>query len=697
MWQDLLGPLAAEAGSLLIMVGALAAAAVMQWAARHFTRVCQQHGTGLAACGLTGHLVAERLLARCGLDQVTVGRSKWLNLYHPWKRQIQLNAQTFESPTLHALTAAAHEVGHAQQFASRILVCRLRAILWPVCYVLMGLLLGLPLLQLAGGFELPIENLGVYLLVLGLAVLLVQLPIQLPLEYDASRRARQLVLEEKLVNAGEQHSVDAMLKAAWLTHAARLAQGLVFLLVVAVVLFLYPTFVSSPQVQAQEPAPAPARDLVQIIPRAPAAQPPAPSTAPQPLPMDDGLPINPFFTLFSSLLAVVPCLLIWFLLRRLAPGGTRKTPAQLAIERNNAGLALDRKGAWQAALRKFDEALRIDPGLAAAYYNRGQTYLRLGRLDEALADFEANLRLRPQYAYAIAARAQVWALRGDLDRASAEYDRALTLAPENPTLLTMRGFTRFRRSEIDAAFADFDLALRYNPREALAYRGRATVWLHRGDRDKSLADLERALTLGDRDALTYTLRGQMWLAGNDHDRAIADLTQALKLDAKQAAALRDRGLAWFFKNQFDRAITDLNEAIRLDPTDAYSFNNRGAALLKKRAYAEAAVDLREAIRLAPNFPNPHRHLAWLQGTCPQAELRDGAAAVANATRALELVEWKNTEWLAVLAAAHAEAGSFDEAMKWQQKCVTESAPQNSAHLESALRTYQERKPFRDHV
>jgi Zn-dependent membrane protease YugP/Flp pilus assembly protein TadD len=658
-YLDLLGD---ECGPLLVVAGVLVAAGAMRWATKHFGRVCREHGAALASCGLTGQLVAQRLLARSGLSDVTVLRSKRRNFYHPWKRQIRLSTQTIESPSLYALAAAAHEVGHAQQFACKILVCRLRTVLWPVCWVLIGLVVALPILQIAGLFTVPIANLGYVLLGLMAALVLVQLPIELPLEYDASRRARRLLAEEKLLVEAEAPSVDAILKAAWLTYAARLAQGGIALTMVAFVLFLYPTFTGAARVEIPDRMPDPPAEVVQVLPR-PATVKPG-ETVPMAEEMDDLLAINLFPSLFSSLLGIIPCLLMYLVLARLAPGRRRpRSPAERAIERNNAGLALNEKGALPAAIHEFDEALQLDPGLAPAYYNRGQTYLRLGRLDEALADFEANLRIKPQYAYAIAACAQVWMQRGDLDRALAEIDRALSLAPENPTFLTMRAATRLRRTEIEAALADLEAALRYNPR----------------------------------DPLTYTLRGQIWLHSKDHDRAIADLSEALKLDPRQAAAWRDRGLSWFFKNQFDRAVADLDEAIRLDPADGYAFNNRGAALARLGAHARAAADLREAIRLAPDLPNPYRHLAWLQATCPEPEFRNGAEAVANATRALELVGWKNEEWLPVLAAAHAEAGNFDQAAQWQRKCLEQSPNQSKPELESRLRLYAERKPFRDPV
>ena len=110
----------------------------------------------------------------------------------------------------------------------------------------------------------------------------------------------------------------------------------------------------------------------------------------------------------------------------------------------------------------------------------------------------------------------------------------------------------------------------------------------------------------------------------------------------------------------------------------------------------AIVEYREAARLDPKDPLPWNNLAWKFATGPD-RIRDGKQAVELATRACELTGWMEPNFIGTLAAAYAEAGKFEDAVKWQRKAL-----ENAGYLLSRglvgrhfLKLYEQKQPYHD--
>jgi hypothetical protein len=95
----------------------------------------------------------------------------------------------------------------------------------------------------------------------------------------------------------------------------------------------------------------------------------------------------------------------------------------------------------------------------------------------------------------------------------------------------------------------------------------------------------------------------------------------------------------------------------------------GLALCHQGRYEEARAHFDEAIRLGPYDAMALGNRAIFLATCPTANYRDGKEALANATRANELSGWNLPMLLDPLAAACAETGDFDAAVKWEEKAL----------------------------
>jgi tetratricopeptide (TPR) repeat protein len=196
-------------------------------------------------------------------------------------------------------------------------------------------------------------------------------------------------------------------------------------------------------------------------------------------------------------------------------------------------------------------------------------------------------------------------------------------------------------------------------------------------------------------AAAYCARGVASCETGKFDEAVVDLSEAIRLDPQDARALVNRGIAWAGKKDFDKAITDFNEAIRLDPKLAPAYGNRSLAWQDTGEYEKALSDIEEMIRLAPGDVFAHSNCAWLLATCPDGKCRDGKRAVELATTACELSAWTAADDVDTLAAAYAEAGDFENAIKWQERALELSAPTDRDEFRGRLALFKSHKPYRD--
>jgi tetratricopeptide (TPR) repeat protein len=196
----------------------------------------------------------------------------------------------------------------------------------------------------------------------------------------------------------------------------------------------------------------------------------------------------------------------------------------------------------------------------------------------------------------------------------------------------------------------------------------------------------------------YRCRGACWCVREDYDRAIADFDAAIKLDPSSASAFANRGIAYERKKNYKMAVADYTEAIRLDPKYPNYYFDRGNANRLAKNYQDALDDYEAAIKADPNFAAGYVNRAWLRATCPETQFRNGKEAVESATKACELSGWRASSHLDVLAAAYAENGNFDEAIKWQNSAIhnlPEGEKAIRARFDAHLKSYQEKRAWRD--
>ena len=176
---------------------------------------------------LTGAQAAEAVLRRHGIYDVRIERvsGNLTDHYDPRTNVIRLSQSVYDSPTIAAVGVAAHEAGHAVQYAVGYGPIRLRSALIPVTQI--GSQFGVVLLFL--GILLSFEPLFLAGIVLFGATTVFQL-VTLPGEYNASHRAIETIESAHLLDDEEMVGAKKVLSAAALTYVAALLTSVVQLL-----------------------------------------------------------------------------------------------------------------------------------------------------------------------------------------------------------------------------------------------------------------------------------------------------------------------------------------------------------------------------------------------------------------------------------------------------------------------------------
>lgn len=221
------------------------------------------------------------------------------------------------------------------------------------------------------------------------------------------------------------------------------------------------------------------------------------------------------------------------------------------------------------------------------------------------------------------------------------------------------------------------------------------IWFGKGNMNRAITYYTEAIQLDSKSSDAYKHRGICWAEKGLLDKAIADYSEAIRMNPKTITFIY-RGNTWAKKGEHERAITDYSEAINLDPKSFIPFYNRGISWRETGHYEKAVDDFNEAFKLNPKCERALNNLSWLLATCPNNKVRNGEEALQYAKKACELTQWQEAVTLNTLAAAYAESGQFEQAIKWQRKAIKLTAPgYNKESGLARLQLYQSGYPYRE--
>jgi Zn-dependent membrane protease YugP len=205
--------------------------ALSLWAMWRVKSVYKRYSQGVVRSGLTGSEVAVQILRRAGIRDVDIAEGEGLlgDHYDPIHKRLVLSPENYHGRSPAALGIAAHECGHAIQHAHAYAPLHWRMAAVGITTYANYVVLFLPMLGLFTGLIAPLT--GLLLMAVAWGIIMLFNLVTLPVEFDASRRAKAVLADFNFIAPGEEATgVKRVLDAAAWTYVAAFITSLAYFL-----------------------------------------------------------------------------------------------------------------------------------------------------------------------------------------------------------------------------------------------------------------------------------------------------------------------------------------------------------------------------------------------------------------------------------------------------------------------------------
>jgi tetratricopeptide (TPR) repeat protein len=394
------------------------------------------------------------------------------------------------------------------------------------------------------------------------------------------------------------------------------------------------------------------------------------------------------------------------------------------IAHNNLGLVYLERRETARAREHFESAARMRPSFVQARFNLGLAREADGQFAQAVESYRAALAVRPGHAETLLRMAALARAEGSHEQAKEFYEQAIQANPSHAGVWI--GFARLllETGDVDRAGNCAASALKLEASLPDAHVILAEIALKRGDLSEAGERLARAEALAPPTAETRGLRGRLLFMKNDLAGARAEFEQAIVLDPNALRARYDLGtlllnlrdveaarsqfqavndirpgdpeasiaLAVIASNEgrSDEAQRLLEGALERSPGLPLALINLAAVHEQRGGWAEALDCYEKSFESGPPIPSAACAAAWILATGPDETLLDGARAVQLAKYALQR---QADDAVEVLAAAHARAGDFEQAVLAQEEAVRRAQGEQKRGQEERLELYRAGKAY----
>ncbi len=288
--------------------------------------------------------------------------------------------------------------------------------------------------------------------------------------------------------------------------------------------------------------------------------------------------------------------------------------------------------------------------------------------------------------------------QGEHDKAIAHYKTVLQ-SQSHAIIWNNLGTSLIATGKLEEGISAFRMALNLNPSFGSAHHNLAMALIRVGRQQESLIHFADAARLQPENASVHNNYGIVLDRVGKIDEAIQQFQIVLRLAPGTAAAQFNLANLLVRQHAHDEAMAHYSEALRLDPAFVEAHCNIASLLAQKGRTKDAAAHYNAALRTKPDYLPAMVGLAWIYATASDKGGNQNAAeAVRLAERACQISGYKQSAALDTLAAAYANAGRFEEAIKTGEEAfsIAKASPEDdfADSILARIALYKKGSPFR---
>ena len=309
-----------------------------------------------------------------------------------------------------------------------------------------------------------------------------------------------------------------------------------------------------------------------------------------------------------------------------------------------------------------------------------------GRTLEAEPFFESAVRIRPDFAIAYDGLAQVAEALGQNEAALSNYRKAIKLAPEMAQSHFRLAMLQWKRGNRQEALKHLQASTRHAPDYARWYIGIAKLLAASGKTEEAIRSLRTAIQKDPQLAEAHAGLGVLLVQTGRVAEGVTAMRRLVELKPEDAKANFQLAEILEITGDTDEALLQYRKTLQIDENYSEAHLHL-AVLLERLGDKNAAIShFRSRLRHVPEDVAALTHLAGILATHPDEQIRDGVQALRLARQAVQKTAGRRPDVLSTLAAAYAEVGRFDEAVKQIAAAIELARNANQQQLVESLQT-----------